>query len=209
MAKNAKRGRFIVLDGPEGSGKTTQVSFLAERLKQAGVGVVSVRDPGGTAVSERIREVLLDTDLGHLEPLTEMFLYMASRAEMVARVIRPALEAGRTVVCDRFISSTVAYQGYAGGLDPAEILRCGHVACGGLWPDRVVLLDLPAEEGFRRIVRQHDRMERKGLEFHRRVVEGFRKLAAADADRCVLVDARGSVEEVAERIWEAVGRVVL
>lgn len=209
MPAHTKRGRFIVLDGPEGSGKTTQIRLLAERLGAAGRDVVCVRDPGGTPVSERIREVLLDPDLGHMEPLTEMFLYMASRAEMVARVIRPAVEGGRTVLCDRFISSTVAYQGYAGGISPEEILRCGHVACAGLWPDRVILLDLPAEEGFDRIRRQHDRMERKGPDFHRKVVEGFRKLAATDVGRCVLVDARGSVDEVAERVWEAVEHVLL
>jgi len=209
MAEPAKRGKFIVLDGPEGSGKSTQVRLLAARLAEAGIETTCVRDPGGTPVSERIREVLLDADLPDMDPLTEMFLYMASRTEMVDRAIRPAMEAGRTVIADRFISSTVVYQGYAGGIDPQEILRVGHLACRDTWPDLVVLLDVSAEEGFGRIHREHDRMERKGLAFHERVVEGFRRLARADAEHHVLVDAGGSVDEVAARVWKAVERVVL
>jgi dTMP kinase len=202
------RGHFIVLDGPEGAGKSTQVRLLTERLAQRGLAVETVRDPGGTPVSERVRQVLLDPAVGHLEAATEMFLYMASRTELVARVIRPALAAGRTVLCDRFVSSTVVYQGYAGGLDPAEILRVGRLACGDAWPDLTVLLDVPADEGFGRIRREHDRMELKGLEFHRRVAEGFRQLARSDPQQYVLIDARGSVEEVSARIWKAVERVL-
>jgi len=203
-----QRGKFIVLDGPEGSGKSTQADRLARRLGEAGVQTTCVRDPGGTPVSERIRDVLLDADLPDMDPLTEMFLYMASRAEMVDRVIRPALGAGRTVIADRFISSTLVYQGYAGGIDPQEILRAGRLVCRDTWPDLVVLLDLPAAEGFGRINRRHDRMERKGLAFHERVVEGFRRLARDDPEHHVLVDAVGSVDEVAARVWKVVERVV-
>jgi dTMP kinase len=185
------------------------VRLLAERLRSAGLDVECVRDPGGTPVSERIRQVLLDPAIGHLEPVTEMFLYMASRAELVARVIRPALDSGRTVVCDRFVSSTVVYQGYAGGLDPAEIVRAGRLACGDTWPELVILLDLPAEQGFDRIEREHDRMELKGPEFHRKVAEGFRALGYSDPQHYVLVDARGSVDDVAAQIWKAVERVIV
>ena len=208
MAKR-RRGYFIVLDGPEGSGKTTQVELLAERLRKAGIGTSCVRDPGGTLVSERIRDLLLDPAMPDIDPATEMFLYMASRSEMVARVIRPAVENGLTIVSDRFISSTVAYQGYAGGLDPKQILRVGKLACRGIWPDLVVLLDLPAREGFERIRRQHDRMELKGLEYHEKVVEGFRRLARGDPRHCVLVNARGPVETVARRVWKAVKPLVV
>ena len=208
MNSKTKRGHFIVLDGPEGSGKSTQVERLAERLRAGGLLVDCVRDPGSTPVSERIRALLLDPAVGHIEASTEMFLYMASRSEMVARIIRPAVASGRTVVCDRFISSTIAYQGTAGGIDPEEIVRAGHVALGDLWPDLVVLLDLPPEEGFARIEREHDRMERKGLDFHRRVAEGFRDLARRDPENHVLVDARGTPEEIADRIWSIVKRVL-
>lgn len=204
----AKRGKFIVLDGPEGSGKSTQAHRLADRLAAAGVEVVSVRDPGATPVSERIRQVLLDPALDEMTAATEMFLYMASRAELVARVVRPAVLRGATVLSDRFISSTIVYQGYAGGVDPDDIARAGHLACGDVWPDLVVVLDLPAEEGFRRIRREHDRMELKGPGFHERVAEGFRELARRDPERHVLVDARDSVDAVAERVWKAVAHVV-
>ena len=203
-----QRGKFIVLDGPEGSGKSTQAAHLARRLSASRIETTCVRDPGGTPTGERIREVLLDPDLPDMDPLTEMFLYMASRTEMVAQVIRPALEAGRTVIADRFISSTLVYQGYAGGIDPEDILRAGRLVCRDARPDLVVLLDLPAAEGFKRINRQHDRMERKGLAFHERVAEGFRRLAHDDPEHHVLVDAAGSVDEVAARVWKAVERVV-
>ena len=208
MARRRKRGFFLVLDGPEGSGKSTQVELLAERLKREGIETSCVRDPGGTTVSERIRDVLLDASLPEMDARTEMLLYMASRAEMVNRVIRPAIESGLTIVSDRFISSTVAYQGHAGGLDPRQIIRIGKIACQGYWPDLVVLLDLPAGEGFARIRREHDRMELKGPAFHQQVVKGFRELASSDPKHHVLVNARGPVETVARRVWKVVKRVV-
>ncbi len=208
MAKRRKRGYFIVLDGPEGSGKSTQVKLLAKRLKGEGLETSCVRDPGSTTVSERIREVLLDASLPEMDARTEMFLYMASRAEMVSRVIGPAIESGLTIISDRFISSTVAYQGYAGGLDPGKIVRVGKMACQGYWPDLVVLLDLPAGEGFERIRREHDRMEQKPLAFHRQVVKGFRELSRSDPKHHLLVNARGPVETVARRVWKVVKRVV-
>ena len=208
MSGSVRRGRFIVLDGPEGSGKSTQIARLAERLRGRGRDVLCVRDPGATPAGERIREVLLDPGLGHMEPATEMFLYMAARAEMVARVIRPALEAGRDVLCDRFLSSTVVYQGYAGGLDPAEILHAGRLACGDVWPDRVVLVEVDADEGLGRIPGKPDRMELKGSAFHQKVAEGFRRLAADEPATCTMIDGRGSVDEVAERIWKAVEGVL-
>jgi dTMP kinase len=207
-AKRRQRGYFIVLDGPDGSGKSTQARLLSARLEEAGIRVLSVRDPGGTPVGERLREVLLDPGLPDMAPLTEMLLYMASRAELVARVVRPAIDSGVTVVSDRFISSTIVYQGCAGGIEPRDIVRVGKLACRGLRPDLVIILDLPAAEGFKRLRRAHDRMERKGAEFHKRVAAGFRRLARSDRRRHVLIDARGPVDAVADRVWKAVQRVV-
>jgi dTMP kinase len=208
MSDSTSRGRFIVLDGPEGCGKSTQVELLVDRLRRSGINATSVRDPGGTAVSERIRELLLATETGDILPVTEMLLYMASRAEMIQRIIRPALENGLTVVSDRFVSSTMAYQGYAGGLDVREIGRVAEVACQGIRPDLTIILDIPPEEGFARIRRSHDRMELKGLEFHRKVRQGFRRLAReapkAGSGSYRLISARGQAEAIHQRVWRAV-----
>lgn len=215
MSRHISRGYFLVLDGPEGCGKSTQAERLVERLRRHGLEATGVRDPGGTEVSEQIRQLLLSTETGEILPMTEMMLYMASRAEMIERIVRPALENGLTVVSDRFVSSTLAYQGVAGGIDPAEISRVARVACGGLRPDLTIILDLPPEAGFERIGRrEHDRMELKGLEFHRKVRQGFRRLAKAAggggtagySKRYRLTSALGEVDAVAERIWRLVRR---
>lgn len=207
----APRGNFIVLDGPEGAGKSTQASRLVERLRGAGYPATAVRDPGSTPVSERIRELLLDAALPDMDARTELFLYMASRAEMVARIIRPALEVGLVVVCDRFVSSTVAYQGCAGGVDPEVIWELGRLASGGFEPDRTVILDLPVEEGFARVdgSRERDRMEAKDRAYHEAVRQGFLAIAAADPERFKVVDASRPPEEVAEAIWAAVVPVLV
>lgn len=201
-------GQLIVLDGPEGAGKTTQAERLVAHLRGLGREAAAVRDPGSTPVSERIREVLLDPRLGEIDVRTELFLYMASRAEMVARVLRPALEAGRTVVADRFVSSTVAYQGYAGGLDPEVIWEVGRVACGGVEPALTVLLDLEVPEGFARLTRKHDRMESKDRAFHEKVRRGFLEMARERPDRFTVVDASRPPDDVARAIAEAVTRVL-
>jgi len=197
-----------VLDGPEGAGKSTQAERLVRTLCADGVSATMVRDPGSTAVSERIRDVLLDPAVGDLDVRTELFLYMASRAEMVARLVGPALARGETVVSDRFVSSTVAYQGYAGGLDPQVIWEVGRLASGGIEPDLTVILDLDVDAGFARIRRQHDRMESKDRAYHVKVREGFLAMARARPDRFAVVDAARSPDEVAAAIREAVGRVL-
>jgi len=207
---DTRRGRFLVLDGPEGAGKTTHAERLVRRLRDAGREATGVRDPGSTPVSERIRDVLLDRRLPEMDPRTELFLYMASRAEMVARIIRPALDVGLVVVCDRFVSSTVAYQGYAGGIEPDLIWDLGRTACEGLEPDLTVVLDLPVQEGLARARRlaEPDRIEAKDVAYHERVRQGFLTMAEARPDVFAIVDAGRPPDAVADAIWEAVERVL-
>lgn len=201
-------GAFIVLDGGEGAGKSTQAERLVRRLREEGRPATAVRDPGSTPVSERIREILLDPALPEMDARTEMFLYMAGRAEMVARIIRPALEVGLTVVCDRFVSSTVAYQGYAGGMDPSLVWEMGRVAAGGLEPDLTVILDVDVAAGFARLGGERDRMESKDRAYHESVRQGFLTMARERPDRFAVVDAAQPLEAVARDIEEVVKRVL-
>ncbi len=197
------RGRFVALEGGEGSGKSTQAARLAARL-----GAVLTREPGGTSTGERIRGLILDPDLPPIEQRCETLLLLAARAQHVAETIRPALDAGRDVVCDRFSGSTLAYQGYGRGLDPEELSWLSGWASGGLEPDLIVLLEVDhAEAGARRVARgRTDRIEGEGAEFFARVAAGFSQLAASAPGRWRVVDGTGSVEEVEARLWEAVSR---
>ncbi len=194
------RGSLVVLEGGEGCGKSTQAARLAPRL-----GAVLTREPGGTVVGERIRALLLDSALGAgFDARAEALLMAAARAQHVTEVVAPALASGRAVVSDRFVGSSLAYQGYGRGLPQAELVALSAFATDGLEADVVVLLDLPAVEAATRRGPVPDRLEAAGEAFHRRVEEGFAALAAADPDRWVVVDARGTVDEVAARVWEAV-----
>jgi dTMP kinase len=205
-------GRFIVLDGPDGSGKSTQFERLASRCRAAGVDVQEVREPGGTSIGEQIRRVLLDPANAEMGVRCEMMLYMASRAQLVEQTIGPAIERGALVLADRFISSTLAYQGTAGGISAAEILAVGHVAVDPYWPDLTVIFDVDDETAARRLDPTLDRMEQKGVEFHRRVRAGFLDQARADPERYRVVDARTDVDAVSRALEDAlsswVGEVV-
>lgn len=192
---------FITLEGGEGVGKTTQQALLAERLQREGYACVSTREPGGTALGEALRELLLHGD--PLTPLAELLLYAADRAEHVNKVIAPALAVGQVVICDRFTDSTLAYQGYGRGLNLEQIRQLNHLATGGLQPQLTLWLDLAPEVGLARS-RLGDKLEQEHLEFHRRVYRGFQALAAAEPQRIVRIDAEGSPAEVAARIWSAV-----
>ncbi len=196
----ALAGRFIVFDGPDGSGKTTQFRRLVDAVEAAGVTVCEVREPGGTYIGEEIRDVLLAVKDHHAEePMDmrcEMLLFMASRAQLIAQRIRPALDRGELVLADRFISSTLAYQGTAGGIPVSDILRVGQVALGQSWPDLVVVFDVDDETAATRLNPLLDRMEAKGAAFHRRVRQGYLDQAENDPDRYLVIDARADADAV-------------
>ena len=195
------RGRFIALEGGEATGKTTQAGLLAERL-----GAVLTREPGGTEVGERVRELVLDPAV-RVDFRAEALLMAAARAQHVTEVIEPALAAGRHVVTDRFTPSSLAYQGVGRGLGVAEVAALSAFATGGLEPDLVLLLDLPLDVTAARLSAEPDRLEREGAPFHARVAAAFRQMADADPGRWAVIPADGSVDEVATRVWEVVGRL--
>jgi dTMP kinase len=190
---------FISLEGIDGSGKSTQARLLVEAL---GEGTVAIREPGGTEAAERIRELLADPAL-ELEPLAELMLFLAARADLSERVIRPALEDGRVVVADRFSDSSVAYQGAARGLGVGEVIGLCEAATDGLWPDLTLLLRLDPETGLGR-AEGEDRFEQEGLALQQAVAEAYDEIAIIASDRVAVIDASGSVEEVHERVLGAV-----
>ena len=188
---------FVSLEGPDGVGKTTQAALLAERIRAHGLEVVQCREPGGTELGERVRAILLDP-AATMGDRAEALLFAAARAEITKEVIAPALERGAWVVCDRFIDSSLVYQGIARGLGVEPIRDVSLFATGGVLPARTLVL-----HGVDRRDDEPDRMEAAGADFHTRVAEGFLELAALEPDRIRLVDARGAQDEVAARIWDA------
>lgn len=222
------QGKFVVLDGPDGAGKSTQLQLLAEALLRGGVDVVTSRDPGGTEIGDRVRSVLLDYDLSDMDAHCEALLFMASRAQLVAEVIRPALGGNKTVLCDRFVTSTCAYQG-AAGYDPKRVLELARYAIEECWPDLTIMIDLEVEEGFARIGRgpqpggmphepataeatppdggRLDAMEVRSIEFHHRVRQMFLSVHEYYPTPVVTVDGRGDVEQVHRSVLEAIGCV--
>jgi dTMP kinase len=205
-------GRFVTLEGIDGSGKSTVLNRLAEALSEQGYPVLATREPGGTAIGRSIRSVLLDVESAGMSPLCEAFLYAADRAQHVSEVIRPALEASRLVLCDRFSDSTLVYQGAARGLDAAWLERLCSTAAGGLVPDKILLLDISVEEGLKRLARRrkaedtgrHEaRFDEETIAFHRRVHAGYMARAEADKKRFIIIDASPSVEDVVRACIEA------
>lgn len=196
------RGIFITLEGVEGCGKTTQLDALERYLTASGHTVVRTREPGGTVLSEAIRAILLDPKHTAMAPTAELLLYAAARAQHVAEVIRPSVEAGKLVLCDRFTDSTTAYQGAGRALSLDDVMTLHRIATGGLLPDLTLLLDVPAEEGLRRAasVRGRDRIEQEPLEFHRHVREAFLALARQEPERFRVIDATGAIDAVRDEI---------
>ena len=191
---------FISLDGVDGSGKSTQHAMLCEWLREQGHKVVACRDPGTTAVGDALRDLILQQDKVPIAKRTEMLLYMASRAQLVAEVIRPALDAGKTVVSDRYLLANVVYQGHALGLDVDMLWQVGRIATDGVMPDCTIVLDLSTEAASQRMSRELDRMEQRGQEFHQRVREGFLKEADNKANRITVIDASAAVDDVQSKI---------
>ena len=206
------KGIFITLEGNEGCGKSTQIKLLAAYLRKKGRKVFVTREPGGTAIGEQIRGVLLSTRNKGMLPVCETLLYMASRAQLVGEVILPRLKKGQIVICDRWVDSTVAYQGYAGGVDVDWINTVAFVATQELEPNLNLYLDLPVREGMKRALKRHkaDRIEKKGLVYHEKVRQGFLKIAKKEAWRFkrMPLKASESVQDVHERIKTEVDRVL-
>ena len=187
---------FFSFDGVDGTGKSTQIRLLAEALRQRGLDVVTCRDPGSTALGERLREILLHHHGTPIHRRSEMLLYMASRAQLVEEVIRPALAAGKIVISDRYLLANVVYQAHGGGLSPDDVWKVGDVAVAGVLPRLVLLLDMPAERAAARIQRQHDRMEAQGLEYLERVRQGFLTEAKRLGPQVVVIDADRPIEAI-------------
>ncbi len=200
-------GFFITFEGVEGSGKSTQQDLLYGRLLGEGVAVAKLHEPGSTQMGEHLRPLLLKTADVPPVPAAELFLYLAARAQLTAEVITVALNAGRVVLCDRFVDSTAAYQGYGRGLDVALIERLNRLATDGVWPDLTMLLDLDPAAGLaRRAAGQHalDRLEQEALAFHQRVREGYLRLARAEPERFVVLDGAQDRALLAQEIWKCV-----
>jgi len=197
----AQLSLFITFEGPDGSGKTTQARMLAEYLQSRGLPVLHTREPGGTPISEQIREVILSTRNQSIRDETEALLYSAARAQIVADLIRPALAAGKIVVCDRYADSTMAYQGYGLGLDLDALRVITRFATGGLVPDLTFYVDVPAEVGLARRQRgETNRLDQKDLAYHARVREGFLKMAKEEPRRWTVIDGTRSVDDVQREI---------
>lgn len=194
----SSRGLFITVEGIDGCGKSTQARLIAAALEAVGHDVLRLREPGGVKISEQIRAILLDPANAEMGDVCELLLYEAARAQLVHQVIRPALAAGKTVVCDRFYDSTTAYQAFADGLDRNMVSQANELAVDGCRPDLTLVFDLPVEDALRRRSGREaeDRLELKGMEFQERVAAGFRAVAADEPDRVKLIDAGGSIAEV-------------
>jgi dTMP kinase len=200
------RGRFITLEGGEGAGKSTQLSMLAEALRSDGLAVTATREPGGSPGAERIRSLLVDGATDRWDAMTEALLHFAARRDHLVRTVWPALDRGDWVLSDRFADSTMAYQGYGGGVDREVLDALYRYAVGGFRPDLTLILDLPVEDGLARAAARRDggtRYERMGVDFHRRLREGFLDIARREPGRCVVIDATMPVDRVAAAIRAA------
>ncbi|HGJ65237.1 TPA: dTMP kinase [bacterium] len=207
----SKRGVFISLEGIEGCGKSTQAKMLYEYLLQTGNCVILTREPGGTFIAEKIRDLLLDPKNDKITSTTELLLYLASRAQHVEQIIIPALNKGKIVICERFNDATYAYQGFARGFDLNLLMNLAKIATGGLEPDLTILLDMEVEEGLIRAEKSknhRDRLESEHLDFHNKVRNGYISIAKNNPDRIKVIDANGTVDEIHSRIRHYVDKMI-
>lgn len=197
-------GLFITVEGTDGSGKTTQIQLMKQYLENRGYQVILTREPGGTQVSEKIRDLVLDKENSDITPITEMILYAASRAQHVSQLIKPALEEGKVVICDRFVDSSYAYQGFGRNIDLKAIADVNRIAVNGIIPDITFFLDIDVETAIMRRVAatEADRIEQEKLDFHKNVYEGYKKLSVLYPERIKTIDAQRTVEEIADEIKE-------
>ena len=201
-------GLFIIFEGGEGCGKSTQSRLLLKKFEQQNTPVVLTHEPGGTALGNELRKTLKRKRSLFISPQAELFLFVASRAQLVAELIRPALEEGKVVICDRFTYSTLVYLGYGRGLDWTAMEMVNNMATGNLNPDLIILLDIPPEQGLARKRSLKDRFELEDLSFHQRVREGYLKMAAAEPDRWLVIDASLPKGKIAEIIWDRANKLL-
>lgn len=194
-----KKGLFITFEGADGCGKTTQLNLLKEYLEKNGYNVLVTREPGGKGLGEKFREILLNYD-GVVSERCESFLFLADRAQNIDTIVKPAIESGKIVLCDRHIDSSVAYQGYGRGLDIEEIKQLNTLATGGLLPDLTLVFDIDIETSMKRVGKEKDRMESAGNEFFNRVRNGYLELAKQEPKRIKVVNSTGSIEEIHEQV---------
>jgi len=200
-------GRFITFEGGEGAGKSTQVALLGDRLRAAGHEAIATREPGGTPGAKDIRRLLVEGSVERWEPFSELLLHNAARHEHVQKIIGPALASGKWVVCDRFADSTMAYQGQAQNVDRNMVSRVNRAAAGDFWPDLTIVLDLAVAEGLARAQKRsdvEDLYERMGTAFHERIRDAFLEIANAEPDRCAVIEAEGTVDHIAGKVWDTV-----
>ncbi|MCM8795562.1 MAG: dTMP kinase [Candidatus Omnitrophica bacterium] len=202
------KGKFITFEGPEGSGKSTHSRQLADYLKRKGYRVVYLREPGGTKIGEKIRKILLDAKNDFLSSLAEMLLYMAARAQLVSEIIKPALKKGKVVICDRFLDSTLVYQGYGLKINMNLIKGIGRFVTQGITPDLTILLDLPVKKGLRHCGLKKDRIERRSYAYHMRVHHGYLKLAGLEPKRIKVVKIQKDKIATQKKIRELVEDVI-
>ncbi|MBQ7707649.1 MAG: dTMP kinase [Lachnospiraceae bacterium] len=200
------RGIFISMEGPDGSGKSTQLELIKKYLEEKGYEIIITREPGGTKISEAVREIILNKDYTEMGYMTEALLYASARAQLVTEVIKPAIESGKAVISDRFVDSSAVYQGMARGLGVENVYKINEFAIQGMMPDLTIHLDLPAKVGISRKKDQKelDRMEMETLDFHEKVAEGYRKLASLAPDRIFTIDATQDIDTIHKQIVEKI-----
>jgi len=201
-------GLFITFEGGEGCGKSTQSRLLLKKLEQQNISVVLTHEPGGTSLGGEIRKLLKEKQRSSISPQTELFLFVASRVQLLAELIRPALEKTKVVICDRFADSTLAYQSYGRGLDLATVEKVNSMATENIKPNLTILLDMSPEQGLARKRSLKDRFEAEDLSFHHRVREGYLKMAATEPDRWLVIDASLPKSKIAEIIWDRVSKLL-